>query len=132
MLSVSYLEQLFSELHSNTASVIFKKFSLFIFGCGGCLLLCGPFSSLSKQGLLSRCDTWTSHFGASLVVEHRLSDAQASALVTRGLSSRGCRALEPQAQSLWCVGSVAPRDVGSSCTRDQNHVSCTGSWILYS
>ena len=29
------------------------------------------------------------------------------------------------------MGLVAPQYVGSSCTRDQTHVSCAGSWILY-
>ena len=35
-----------------------------------------------------------------------------------------------QAQSLWCLGLVAPRHVGSSWTRDQTHVLCIGRQIL--
>ena len=35
-----------------------------------------------------------------------------------------------QAQQLWCTGFVAPRHVGSSQTRDQTHVPCTGRQIL--
>ena len=34
-----------------------------------------------------------------------------------------------QLQQLWCMGLAAPRHVGSSTARDQNHVFCIG-WIL--
>ena len=32
-------------------------------------------------------------------------------------------------QKLWQTGLVAPRQVGSSWTRDQTRVPCTGRWI---
>ena len=36
-----------------------------------------------------------------------------------------------QAQHLWLMGLVAPRDVGSSWTRDRTHAPCIGRGILY-
>ena len=62
--------------------------------------------------------------GLSLVVESRGSSPVAAC----GLSSRDSRALEHE--QFWCTGSVAPRQVGWSRTRDRTRVSCVGRGIL--
>ena len=45
-------------------------------------------------------------------------------------SCYGAPALGARAQWLWCRGLVAPRHVGSSCTRDGTHVPCIERQIL--
>ena len=54
----------------------------FIFGCAGSLLLCGLFSSCSKQGLVSSCGLQTSHCSG-------FSCCGAQALGRTGFSSCG-------------------------------------------
>lgn len=61
----------------------------------GLLLLRGLFSRYGKQALLSSCGARASHYGGSLVAEHRLQSAQASmAAVAPGLwtTGSGCAA----------------------------------------
>ena len=87
------------------------------------------FMYLSLAGLgLHRC------MGFSLVAVSRgcsslrcpgLSCCGAEAVGLTGFSS--CRA---QDQWLTCTGLVASRHVGSSQTRDQTCVSCSGRWVL--
>jgi len=69
------------------------------------------FLLLGWAGLLSSCGAWFSL--QSLLF----------------LWSPGSRA--PLLSSLWNMGLVAFRHVGSSWTRDRTHVSCIGRWILY-
>ena len=77
------------------------------------------FSTGGEWGLLSSCSARASH--------------------RRGFSCRGAQALgsrasgaaSVQAQQLLFSGLVAPRHVGSSLSRDQTRVSCTGKQILY-
>ena len=61
---------------------------IFIFGCIGSSLLCGFFSSCSKQGLLC-CS-----MQASLVAEHGLYGPQGSLVAECGLGSCGSWALD--------------------------------------
>ena len=49
----------------------------------------------------------------------------------RGLSSRGSWALEHRLNSCGARGLAAPRQRGSSQTRDRTCVSYTGRWVLY-
>ena len=67
---------------------------------------------------------------ASLVVEHRFEDTQASVLPAHGLSSGGSRAKGHRLQ-LWHVSLVAPWHVGFSPIRDWTSVSFIGRQILY-
>ena len=71
---------------------IFKKFYLFIYDCGGSLLLSRFFSSCSKQGLLSSCDARASHCSG-------FSCCGAWALGCVGLSSCGSQSLEHRLNS---------------------------------
>ena len=105
-------------------SYFFKK--LFIFGCGGSLLLHGLFSGRSEQGLLFTAVQGLLIAVAYPVAEHRLLGLRASVAAARGLSSWGV-----QAQQLWPTGSAAPWHVGSFQTRDGTCVSCIGRQILY-
>ena len=80
-------------------------------------LLCWVFVSMHRLSLVAVSRGYTLvavHrlliVGASLVAEHRLWGAWASVAAP--------------------VGSVAPRFVESSWTRDQTRVPCTGWWIL--
>ena len=84
---------------------------LFIFGCVGSSFLYEGFLQLRQAG------------GATL---HR----SARASHYRGLSCCGPQAPDTQAQSLWLMGLVAPRHVGSPQTRARTHVPCIGSQIL--
>ena len=68
------------------------------------------FSSSGERGLLFIVMRMLLIAVASLVGEHRL---QACGL-----------------QQLWPMSLVAPRHVGSSSTRDQTRVPCSGRWIL--
>ena len=65
---------------------------------------------------------------ASLAVEYGHEGTWASVVAARGLSSCDFRALEHRLNS---CGAHAAQHVGSSWTREQTHVSCTGRWILY-
>ena len=67
---------------------------LFIFGCAGSVFLV---SRCGKQGLLSGCGAWASHYSTSLVAEQGLWGAWASAVVTSGLSI--CSVLCSRAQA---------------------------------
>ena len=71
----------------------------------GLLLLSGLFSRCGKQGLLSGYGLRLLSVVASLVGEHGLSSLQLSGVLVHG-------------------------HVGSSHTRDQTCVPCTGRWIL--
>ena len=73
--------------YKNKELVYSNKFTfiiLFIFDCPGSLLLCGLFSTCSKQGLLSCCRAWAlggvgfSNWG-SWALEPRLSNCGAQA-----------------------------------------------------
>ena len=52
---------------------------------------------------------------------------------SRGLGLQQSRLVGSTAQAQWLqrTGQVAPQPVGSSRTRDQTLVSCTGGWILH-
>ena len=94
--------------------LIFKMYfiHLFIFSRVGSPLLRGLFSSFSEQGLLpSRC-TWASHCGG-------FPCCRAQALGHTGFST-----CDTWAQLLL-------QHVESSPTRNQTHVPCVGSQILY-
>ena len=80
------------------------------------------FSSCGERGLLFVAVCRLLIAVASLVSEHRL---QACGLQQLWLA--GCRA---QAQQLWHMGLVVPWHVGSSRTRAQTCVPCTGRQIL--
>ena len=75
------------------------------------------FSSCGEGGLLSRRGAQCFCGG--------LSRCRAQALGCVGFTRSNT-----QAQSLLSMHSVAPEHVGSSQTRDQTQVPCTGSWIL--
>ena len=94
--------------------------------CAG-LSLCG-LSCYGAQALGTR---------ASLVAALRLSSCGTQALDCAGFSSCGTWAQQlwlvcstAQAQQLWPTGLAAPQHVGSSWTRDQTCVPCTGRRIL--
>ena len=75
----------------------------------------GGYSLVAVPGLLITL--------ASLVKEHGLQGAQASAVVAPGLQSTG---------SVVVVhGLSCPWHVESSRIRDRNHLSCAGRWVLY-
>ena len=88
------------------------------------------FSSCGERGLLFIAMCGLLIAVASLVAEHTGSRCA-------GFSSCGTRAQQlwlvdsrAQAQQLWHMGLVVPRHVGSSQTRAQTCVPCTGRWIL--
>ena len=74
-----------------------------IFSCFICLWLC--WVSIAVCGLFSSCGAWWLPLLCSQPLEHRLNSCG--------------------------TGLVALHYVGSSQTRDQTHVFCIGSWILY-
>ena len=98
----------------------FFFFNLFTFGCSGSLLLHGLFCNRGDQGLLSswRCAALT--FLWLLLLQSVGSRAC-------GLRSCGFQALEHRPP---CMGLLTLQHVGSSWTRDQTCVSCTGGRIL--
>ena len=83
---------------------------LFIFSCVGSSFLCEGFLQLRQAGATLHCGARASH--------------------CRGLSCCGAQAPDAQAQQLWLTGPVAPQHVGSSQTRAQTHVPCTGRQTL--
>ena len=94
-----------------------ERLYYWFFGCAGSSLLCGPFSSCSKSGLLSSCVVRVSHHSG-------FSRCRTQALGYVGFSSWGAWALEH--------GNLdALRHMGFSQIRDQTHVSCIGRQILY-
>ena len=62
-----------------------KTFIIY-FGCSGCLLLCGFFSSCGKQGPLSSCRVQASHCGGLACYRAGLLGMWASVLTAHGLS----------------------------------------------
>ena len=74
--------------------------------------------SCSGPGLLSSCGVWASHRSV-------FSCCRALALGRSGFSSY-CT----WAQLFSCTGLIVLWNVGSSWTRDQTWVPCTGRWIL--
>ena len=111
--------------------VLYLFIYLFIFYCTGSSLLLGLFSSCGEPGLHSSCGMWASHcLGFSCCGAHTPGHADflSCGMWTWSLQLPGSRA---QAQQLWHTGLVAPQQAGSSWTRDWNHVSSIGSWILY-
>ena len=126
---------------------------LFIFGCAGSLLLHMGFLQLQQVGAtlhcgaqaslcggFSCCGAWALGTQVSVVAACRLSSCGTQAPEHAGFSSCSMWAQQlwctdfssygAQAQQLWCMGLVALRHVGSSQTRDQTCVPCTGMWIL--
>ena len=83
------------------------------------------FSSCGEQGLLFIEVHRLLIAVASLCCGAWALGVWASVAVACGLSSCGMRA-----QQLWLAGLVAPRHVGSSRTRAQTRVPCTGRQIL--
>ena len=80
---------------------------LFIYsGCAGSALLRVVLSSCSRQGLLSSCDAWVSHWGG--FAGSRM----------RGLQWFRFPGPRAQALELWHTGLIAPRHVRSSRIRD--------------
>ena len=77
-------------------------------------------------GLIAVASLIEDHGGLGCLVE----GTWASVVVVHGFGSRGSQGSRAQAQSCY-TGLVALWHVGSSCTRDQTHVSCIGRWILY-
>ena len=71
------------------------------------------FSSCPEQGLLSSCDAQAYSLQWLLLLQSMGSKAWASVAVPHK-----------------CAGLVVPQHVGSSWTRDQTHVLCTGRRIL--
>ena len=135
-------------------------FYLFIFGCIGSSLLCAGFLQLRQAGATLHCSVRASHCSGfsccgaqalgtwasvvvarglenagSVVVVHGLLIAVASLVAEHRLQAHGLQQLwlggsRAQAQQLWCMGLAVPRHVGSSWTRAQTCVPCTGSQIL--
>ena len=104
-------------------------FFFFFFGYAGSFLPRGLFSSFGEWALLSGYSAQASHGRA-------FSCCRARALGCAGFSSR-CPWTQSlhflgsgtQAQWLWCTGlSGAPRNVGSSQTRDQTSNRCLLRW----
>lgn len=77
------------------------------------------FSSGGEWGLLSSCSARASHRSGF------------SCCGAQALGSWASVAASVQAQQLLFSGLAAPRHVGSSLSRDQTRVSCTGKQILY-
>ena len=97
-----------------------KKIFLTVLG----LCCCPGFSLLVASGgysLVAVCGPLTAV--AASVAKHRLQGTWAQLLWLLG--SRA------QPQWLWHTGLAAPRHAGSSRTRDQTGVSCTGRQILH-
>lgn len=106
-----------------------KRFTYFVFGCAGCLLLRGLFSSC-EQGPLCSCGAFS-----------ELLFAVASLMGTgsRHLGFRSCSAWPQWLQFLGSKSTGSKIVVqGLSCsitrrtwTRDQTCASCIGKWTLY-
>ena len=74
-------------------------FIYFIFGCVGSSLLCVGFLWLQQAGATLHCSAWASHCSGFSCCGARALGAQASVVVTCGLSSCGTRALERRLSS---------------------------------
>ena len=87
----------------------FKNFIYLFLAVLGLAFCAWVFFSFGEQGLLSSCSAWASHCS--------------------GFSCHGAQALEHRLSSSgkW---AVSPRYMGSSWTRDQTYVPCTGRRIL--
>lgn len=100
---------------------IFIYYYLFLpaLGLSHCLW---AFSSYSKQGLLSSCRVWSSHYSISLVSEHKASractpEAAAHRLVTRGMTNLPRLGTKPS------VPGIGRRILKLIITRkSQNHI----------
>ena len=91
----------------------FKKIYLFIY-----LWLCWVFVAVLRPSLVVESR------GHSLVVARGFLIAVAYCCGVQALGLAGFSSCGMWAQQLWCTGSVAPRHVGSSQTRDQICVPC--------
>ena len=111
----------------NTHFIFFHKF--FFSVALGLYCWAWSFSSCCEWGLLFVAVHGFLTAVASLVVEHRLLGAQASAVAATGLVT-GAQRLLAVAQEVQSTGSVALQHVGSSWTRDWTHVPCIGRQIL--
>ena len=83
----------------------------YYFGCAGSFAACVGFLWLQQVG--ATLWLWCSGFSLQRLLL---------------LLGTGWRVL--RLQELWHMGSAAPQHVGSSQTRDQTHVPCTGRQIL--
>ena len=103
---------------------------VFIFGCvGSSLLRSGPLQ-LRRAGASPRCSAWLSRCSGLSRCGARAPGAWASAFVAHRLQRLWFAGSRPQAQQLWRLGLVAPRQVGSSWIRDRSRVPCIGRWTL--
>ena len=100
---------------------------VFIAAVGGLSVVAvsGGYSSLWCAGATLPCGARASHCSGFSCCRAWALGAQASVVVARGLSSCGS-----QAQQLWRMGLVALRHVGSSQTRAQTRVPCSGRRIF--
>ena len=111
----------------NTLFIFFHKF--FFSVALGLYCWAWSFSSCCEWGLLFVAVHGFLTAVASLVVEHRLLGAQASAVAATGLVTVAQRLLAV-AQGVQSTGSVALQHVESFWTRDWTHVPCIGRLIL--
>ena len=81
------------------------------------------FSGCGESGLLSSCSLWVSHCSGFYCCGAQTLGHKASVVAAPGLESTG---LIVVAHGLSCS-----KYVGSSWIRDQTHVSCISTWILY-
>ena len=81
------------------------------------------FFSCSEHELLSSCSAQASHHSSFSCCGTQALGVWASAVAAPVLSSCGSWAPRAQAQSLWSMGLVALRHVGSSWTRDPTRVA---------
>ena len=117
----------------------FFFFLRFIFGCAGSSLLCVGFSLVvASRGYssLGRTDCSLQWLLPSRGGQGPFSIG-AHGVLTAVASCCGARALGVWASAaaacelgICCPGLVARQHVGSSQTRDQTHVPCTGRWAL--
>ena len=109
----------------------FYKFIYFIYFLAVLGLRCWAraFSSCGEWGLLFVAVRGLLIAVASLCFRAPALGTWASVVVTHGLSSCGSQALEHRLSNGWLTGLVAPRHVGSSWTRAQTRVPCTGRQI---
>jgi len=105
-----------------TCFFFFFFFKLCIFGCSGSLLLYGLFSNWGGQGLLSSCSVQASRFCGFSCCRARAPGHADSEVVAPRLWST--------ASVVSVMGLVALQHMGSSWSRDQTCVSCTGGQIL--
>ena len=136
---ISAIQQSDSVIHIHTlfffnifSMVVYHRlffFNLFLAVLG--LRCCTrAFSSCGERGATLRWGAQASHCSGFSWCGAWALGVRASVVVAHGFSSCGLRALEPQAQQLWCTGLVAPRHLGSSRTKARTHVPCVGRWIL--